>query len=192
MKKKNKEVRIMVSFGKTLETIRESRGITKTEMARMLDLSLPAYSLYEKGEREPKLSNLKRIANILEVSVDELLEENLESDFERAKRIWQKQGYKIEESNESVFITPPENELQNTIITILKPNFMRLTNKIRKVIATYFPPHQDKTFLILANLYSKEYEGREKDEEEFKKLFPNTKYPLPALNEESTKFENNL
>ena len=182
----------MISFGKTLENIRELRGITKTEMARMLDLSLPAYSLYEKGEREPKLSNLKRIANILKVSVDELLEENLESDFERAKRIWQKQGYKIEESNESIFITPPANEFQSKVITILKPNFMRLTNKIRKVIATYFPPHQDKTFLILANLYSKEYEGREKDEEEFKKLFPNTKYPLPTLDEESTKFENNL
>ena len=184
----------MVEFGKNLETVREIRGITKTEMARMLDLSLPAYSLYEKGEREPKLSNLKRIADILDVTVDELLkEEGNNSDFERAKRIWQQKGYTITEiENNRITITPPNDDENKSKFTLFKDNFMRLTNKTRKKVAKFFTPSKDRTFCVLANVYLLEYAFREESEREFKKLFPNTKYPLPLLNEESARYEENI
>ena len=66
----------MTDFAEKLRKAREAKELSKTEMARFLDLSLTAYSLYEKGERKPNLGNLQKIAEILEVSVDELLAPN--------------------------------------------------------------------------------------------------------------------
>ena len=62
----------MSNFAENLRKARENKGITKTRMANALGLSLTAYSLYEKGENEPNLTNLKYISIILDVSIDEL------------------------------------------------------------------------------------------------------------------------
>ena len=144
----------MISFSKTLENIRELRGITKTEMARMLDLSLPAYSLYEKGEREPKLSNLKRIASILNVSVDELLQDTTDNAFEEAQRLWKKLGYKIElNENNDVIITPPKNEESAIGMILPKIKFLFITTIITK--GSYLESATDK----LTNLLILVFEG---------------------------------
>ena len=67
----------MTDFAENLRKAREAKGISKSEAARFLGISLTAYSLYEKGEHEPPLKNLKKIANLLNVSIDALLNPNL-------------------------------------------------------------------------------------------------------------------
>lgn|GEM_PF-2374053 len=61
------------SFGKKLKAIRENRGITKREAARLAEITETTYDSYEYQRREPTLHNLVKIAKALDVTPNELL-----------------------------------------------------------------------------------------------------------------------
>lgn len=61
-------------FNERLRSTRKLRKIKLQQMADMLELSLRAYQHYEQGERSPSLDCLTRIADILQVPTDFLLE----------------------------------------------------------------------------------------------------------------------
>ena len=52
---------------------RESKGITQSEIARILGIELRSYVRYEAGDRQPSLDMLCKIADFFEVSTDYLL-----------------------------------------------------------------------------------------------------------------------
>lgn len=52
---------------------RKEKGMTQTEVAEKCNLKLPAYNHYETGRREPNLETLKKLATVLECTVDELI-----------------------------------------------------------------------------------------------------------------------
>lgn len=58
---------------KHISDLRKEYGWTQTELANKLNVSQQAVSKYEKGEREPDIDVLLRIANIFNVSSDYLL-----------------------------------------------------------------------------------------------------------------------
>ena len=60
-------------FCKRLIEERKNAKITQVKMASMLGISQPSYIRYENGTSEPNLTNLIKISDILEVSVDYLL-----------------------------------------------------------------------------------------------------------------------
>lgn len=61
--------------GKRIKSIRESKGITRKEFARILNVSTHTIANYEQGQRGSNTNTLKKIANALEVSIDDLLTE---------------------------------------------------------------------------------------------------------------------
>lgn len=58
---------------KKLKELREEYGETQAEVAALLGISDNAITRYEKGQREPSLKNLKKLASHFNVSVDELI-----------------------------------------------------------------------------------------------------------------------
>ena len=67
---------------------RKKASISQTEMAKLLDISQPAYSYYEKGEKPIPLNKIQKICQILSIptksilgdlSIDENNQEILES-----------------------------------------------------------------------------------------------------------------
>lgn len=62
-----------MTFSRRLRAIRNQRSRTQQEMADLLGISNRAYQYYESGSREPNLTYLVQIADILEVSLDYLL-----------------------------------------------------------------------------------------------------------------------
>ena len=62
-----------MTFSQRLHTIRNQKGRTQQEMADLLGISHRAYQYYESGNREPNLTYLVQIADILDVSLDYLL-----------------------------------------------------------------------------------------------------------------------
>lgn len=60
-------------FSQRLHELRKENGLTAQYMADKLGLSLRAYQFYESGKREPSLTTLVKIADILMVSTDYLL-----------------------------------------------------------------------------------------------------------------------
>lgn len=60
-------------FSDRLNVARKARGITAQQMADALNTGIRNYRKYESGDSTPPLETLVRIADILDISLDELL-----------------------------------------------------------------------------------------------------------------------
>ena len=60
-------------FGKQLREIRMERNMKQQDLADAVNIALRTYQHYEQGDREPSLSTLVALADVLEVSTDDLL-----------------------------------------------------------------------------------------------------------------------
>lgn len=56
-----------------LKELRKSRNLNQQAVAEVLNCSQAVYSRYEKGDREPPLETLIRLADFYQVSLDELV-----------------------------------------------------------------------------------------------------------------------
>lgn len=61
-------------LGKTIRILREAKGYSMSEMARRCGVSTPFVSLVEKGDREPSLKVLRRMAKTLGIPSESLLQ----------------------------------------------------------------------------------------------------------------------
>ena len=64
---------ISKKLGQNLKRIREKKGMTQGDICRAMDFDRGYISSIESGKRNPTLSTLKKLADALKVSVDELL-----------------------------------------------------------------------------------------------------------------------
>ena len=63
-----------MTFGSKLKNLREEMGLTQTDIAAQIPMNQSNYSKIERGQQEPDLMQLKRIAEIFGVSADYLLD----------------------------------------------------------------------------------------------------------------------
>ncbi len=77
-------MRAIQRFGKQLQRLRTSRGLTQEQLAVTAGLSRTFLTRLELGQHDPSLSTLVRVAKALRVSVTELLGESVS-----ASRWWQ-------------------------------------------------------------------------------------------------------
>jgi transcriptional regulator with XRE-family HTH domain len=61
-----------MEFFEQLKELRESKGLTQTQVADTLGIAKNTYIGYEKGEREPRLSELKKLAHMFGMTLSEL------------------------------------------------------------------------------------------------------------------------
>ena len=61
-------------LGKTLATLRKSRGMTQGDLGEKLNISAQAISKWENGTSEPDIATLKRIADIYGITVGEIID----------------------------------------------------------------------------------------------------------------------
>lgn len=63
----------MIAFQKRLTELRTLNKMTQKEVAERLGISQPSYIRYENGSAEPTLENLIKLADLFDVSLDDLL-----------------------------------------------------------------------------------------------------------------------
>ena len=61
------------NFNDNLKEARLKRNLSQKEVADQIGVAKSTYSLYESGNREPSVQTIKKIADVLNVSADELL-----------------------------------------------------------------------------------------------------------------------
>ena len=61
-------------FKDILKSLREERGLSQDELARLTQLSKSTISMYENGNREPKFETLEVIADFFNVDMNTLLD----------------------------------------------------------------------------------------------------------------------
>lgn len=62
-------------IGRKIRELRDSRGLTQRELASLLGYKLLTVSRWERGERKPSFSDLKRLSDIFGISISYFLEE---------------------------------------------------------------------------------------------------------------------
>lgn len=75
----------MTYFSKALKTLRIKAGLSQQELAKILQISNSAISMYERGEREPDFKTLISIANYFNVTTDYLITGNIGFTFANIK-----------------------------------------------------------------------------------------------------------
>lgn len=66
----------MSAFAERLRLLRETRQMTQTRLAELLDVNPRVYNRWERGTAIPQFDTVMRIADILQVSLDELAARN--------------------------------------------------------------------------------------------------------------------
>lgn len=61
------------NFNENLRHARENKGYTQKNVAEYIGVAKSTYSLYESGNREPSVQTIKKLADYLSVSADDLL-----------------------------------------------------------------------------------------------------------------------
>ena len=65
-------------LGDKIKLYRENKKMTQKDIAKILEVSAGTISKYESGSLEPSIKSLKRLANLFEISIDELLKDEEE------------------------------------------------------------------------------------------------------------------
>lgn len=68
-------------LGDKIKLYRENKRMTQNEVAGILNVSPATISKYESGALEPNIESLKRLAELFEISIDELLSDEKEFDI---------------------------------------------------------------------------------------------------------------
>ncbi len=63
-------------LGKKIKLYRENKNMTQNEVAEILGVKAATISKYEAGTLEPNIESLKKLAELFEISVDELIKED--------------------------------------------------------------------------------------------------------------------
>lgn len=66
------EEKLLKAFGKRLADVRKSKGVTQSELAERVNMSVVTIAYIETGKRWVRLSTLDKIARALKVSMAEL------------------------------------------------------------------------------------------------------------------------
>ena len=62
----------MSSFRNNLIELRKLNKLTQRDVAQYLNILQPAYMCYENGKSEPTIDNLIKLADLFDVTLDEL------------------------------------------------------------------------------------------------------------------------
>ena len=65
-----------MSLSQNLKKLRLAHHLSQGEIARQLGISRPAYGFWEKGTVRPKIDNLEKLANLFQVEVSDLSQDN--------------------------------------------------------------------------------------------------------------------
>lgn len=63
----------MINLSDKLKAERSKRGLTQSDMAKLLDIKRSTYSLYESGKREPDLQTIRNFSAILKIYMGDLI-----------------------------------------------------------------------------------------------------------------------
>jgi len=134
-------------FGQRLRKLRENNKITQKALSKTLNVSESAIGMYERGEREPNLETINKIANFFNVPTDYLLGRtsdpsppkdkkpyyNLTEQDERdiAKDL-EKMMSDLETNEAMAFYGEPMDEETRQLVRISLENSMRLAKEMAK------------------------------------------------------------
>ena len=98
----------MSNFNNKLKMLRQERGLSQQSLADEVGMSKSSINMYERGEREPGIETVKRIADFFNVDVDYLFgvsDIRKRRGFKFGARIYQNTAHNIQHHREEANLT---------------------------------------------------------------------------------------
>lgn len=86
-----------MTFGEKLRKLRTDRKISQQDLAQKAGLSQTAIYYWEKGERKPKIEQLRKIATVLGVHISDLVDDWNNFSYEEITNDWEQNKEPFEE-----------------------------------------------------------------------------------------------
>jgi len=104
-----------MSVNEKIRLIREAKNLTQEQVAEELGISPSVYGDIERGDNDPKLSKLQKIADIFEIELSELIRLSEKENLTINVTNYQENG-KFTKSK--VYINPTNSELEKQLLII--------------------------------------------------------------------------
>ena len=100
----------MIIYCNKIKELREKHGFSQEYVADKLGLSRQVYSMIEKGSREPKISELQKLAELFEVNYECFFGEK-ENTLKEPKVVFEKENAKIKQTQSQIRISVPQRRI---------------------------------------------------------------------------------
>ena len=114
-----------------LKELRSALNRTQKDLAEYLGISIAAYSLYERGDREPNITILKKLADYYGVSVDYLMDR--ECEMPDADDSWAMKNFVYQNVYDIIIKQKTPSTITDEELQTLKL-FCDIQNKIEEII----------------------------------------------------------
>lgn len=108
-----------MTLGERIQSLRKQAGLTQEQLADKLYVSRQAITKWESDGGTPDVNNLKAIATLFNVSVDELLDENSKTQFSIIKEVIDLSQYEKEYALQTIYNVIIKDKFPNATITQL-------------------------------------------------------------------------
>nr|WP_150959314.1 helix-turn-helix transcriptional regulator [Aneurinibacillus sp. XH2] len=132
----------MSSLGNRLRSARERKGWSQTYVCRKLGISNSTLSGYERDYREPDIESLKILADLYEISVEELIQDSentkqpyytlTEKDEKDIAKDLERMMNDLESKEGMAFYGEPLDEEDRELLKISLENSLRLARQMAK------------------------------------------------------------
>ena len=157
-------------FGNKIYELRKKKHLTQEDLAILLDISDKAVSKWENGTSKPTIENLKKLSNIFDISLDELIE---------------KDDNKKKQKRTKIVLTGGPCAGKTTAMNWIQNNFVKQGYKVifipetaTELITSGFAPWDTRTSVDFQEILLKLQLEKEKIYEEAAKKLPNDKILL--------------
>lgn len=157
-------------FGNKIYELRKKKHLTQEDLAILLDISDKAVSKWENGTSKPTIENLKKLSNIFDISLDELIEKD---DNKKKQKITK------------IVLTGGPCAGKTTAMNWIQNNFVKQGYKVifipetaTELITSGFAPWDTRTSVDFQEILLKLQLEKEKIYEEAAKKLPNDKILL--------------
>ena len=148
-------------LGDKIKLYRENKKMTQNEIANILDVSPATVSKYESGALEPNIESLKRLAELFEISIDELLNDQ-EDKFDISKInvldiLREQKEMKLKGNlyhRTQVSFAYNTNHIEGSTLTEDQTRYIFETNTIGSGIKTTSPNNVEKEMSKLIDWYN--------------------------------------
>ena len=118
-------------FRDNLKAARLRVGYSRKDMADMLGVAQSMYGYYETGRSEPPLSKLVKIAQILHVSIDSLLD-NEPDEYERCHNIFKGEGVEFDDFDDGRIKVTVHHADYSQAMIMTKDDFIDLVHSAER------------------------------------------------------------
>lgn len=163
--KNNQEVVIM-TFGEKLRVARKEAGLSQEQFAEKMFVSRSAIAKWETDKGMPDVNNLKAMSQLLNISIDYLLDEDEKISFNEIKEAinlddYEKTG-KCRDKKDAVCFAKNKdasaiyslirqkkmNKAEWLVDFIVQPGIVHVADQLRELVAFYLVEKETKQYLV--------------------------------------------